>query len=227
MNIDVFTLFPEWFQWFSTQRHVVNAIAAGSSLTTVNIRDYTPLSGGQVDDTPYGGGAGMVLRVDVLDAALKGHYEIGTEQLRWRRRVIALTPTGRPLDEELVVELSKERELTLLCGRYEGFDERILTHLATETISIGRYVLSGGELAAMVLCDAVIRKLPGALGDEESAVEESFSEALDGAPEYPHYTRPPEYRGWKVPEVLLSGHHERIRQWRLERSEQRRAAGGE
>lgn len=221
MDIDIFTLFPDWFDWFSRQRHVENAIAAGSKLTCVDIRRYTPLSGGQVDDTPYGGGAGMVLRVDVMDAALQGHYRVDPVELRRQRRVIALTPEGKTFDEDYVRELVSEPEITLLCGRYEGFDERIVEHFASEALSIGKYVLSGGELAAMVVCDAVMRKLPGALGHERSAVEESFSEALDGAPEYPHYTRPAEYRGWRVPEILLSGHHERIRQWRLQRSAER------
>ena len=221
MKIDVFTLFPEWFSWLSQQRHVANAIAAGSSLQCVDFRRYTPLGGGQVDDTPFGGGAGMVLRVDVLDRALQAHYGVDPVQLRERRRVIALAPAGRLLDERLVSELAQEPELTLLCGRYEGFDERILEHFASDVISIGRYVLSGGEVAAMVLCDAVLRKLPGALGDERSALEESFSEALDGNPEYPHYTRPAEYRGWSVPDVLLSGHHEQIARWRAERSRER------
>lgn len=221
MNIDVFTLFPQWFEWFVCQRHVENVLAGGSSLRCVNPRDHTPLSGGQVDDTPFGGGAGMVLRVDVLDSALRAHYGVDPVQLRRRRRVIALAPGGRLLDEQLVEELAGEPELTLLCGRYEGFDERILEHLAGETVSIGRYVLSGGELAAMVLCDAVLRKLPGALGHERSAAEESFSAALEGHPEYPHYTRPAEYRGWRVPDVLLSGHHEQIERWRLERSRER------
>jgi tRNA (guanine37-N1)-methyltransferase len=221
LNIDVFTLFPEWFEWFPAQRHVANVVAAGSRLQCVNYRDHTPLSGGQVDDTPFGGGAGMVLRVDVLDSALRGHYGLDPAQLRARRRVIALAPGGRLLDERLVDELAGEPALTLLCGRYEGFDERILEHFASDVVSIGRYVLSGGELAAMVLCDTVLRKLPGALGHEESAAEESFSVALEGDPEYPHYTRPAEYRGWRVPEVLLSGHHERIEQWRRERSRER------
>ncbi len=135
--------------------------------------------------------------------------------------MIALAPGGRVLDEEYVRELSEEPAVTLLCGRYEGFDERIVEHFAGETLSIGRYVLSGGEVAAMVVCDAVLRKLPGALGHEESVVEESFSEALGGAPEYPHYTRPAEYRGWGVPEILLSGHHERIREWRAQQSRAR------
>ena len=122
-------------------------------------------------------------------------------------------------------ELAAEPALTLLCGRYEGFDERIVEHLATDAVSIGRYVLAGGELAAMVVMDTVVRKLPGALGHEESAREESFSVALEGAPEYPHYTRPAEYRGWRVPEVLLSGHHERIREWRREQSRRRGQSG--
>jgi tRNA (guanine37-N1)-methyltransferase len=141
--------------------------------------------------------------------------------LRDRRRVIALTPGGRLLDDALADELAHEESLTLLSGRYEGFDQRVIDHFATGEISIGRYVLTGGELAAMVVCDCVLRKLPGALGDETSAVEESFSPALGGAPEYPHYTRPAEYRGWNVPDVLLSGHHERVREWRLEQSRSR------
>jgi tRNA (guanine37-N1)-methyltransferase len=223
MEIDIFTLFPEWFGWFVSQRHVSNALAAGASFECVNIRDHTPLGAGQVDDTPFGGGAGMVLRVDVLDSALRARYDVDPVKLRERRRVIALAPGGRLLDEGLVEELAREPALTLLCGRYEGFDERIVEHYASDVISIGRYVLSGGEPAAMVVCDAVLRKLPGALGHENSATEESFSAALDGNPEYPHYTRPAEYRGWRVPEVLLSGHHQRIREWRLERSRERGA----
>jgi tRNA (guanine37-N1)-methyltransferase len=221
MQIDVFTLFPEAFDWFERQRHVSNAVALGSSLEYVNYRDHTPLTGGQVDDSPFGGGAGMVLRVDVVEAALRARYHDDPVELRARRRVVALTPGGRVLDDALVDELAAEPALTLLSGRYEGFDERVLEHFASDEVSIGRYVLAGGELAAMVLCDAVLRKLPGALGDLESAVEESFSAALDRAPEYPHYTRPAEYRGWPVPEVLLSGHHARIREWRLEQSRSR------
>ena len=227
MKIDVFTLFPEWFDWFRSQRHVSNVLGAGGSLACVNYRDHTPLSGGQVDDMPFGGGAGMVLRVDVVDSALRARYGTDPVKLRESRRVIALTPAGRMLDEELVDELAAEPALTLLCGRYEGLDERIVEHLASDAISIGRYVLSGGELAAMVLCDAVLRKLPGSLGDEESAIEESFSAALEGAPEYPHYTRPADYRGWPVPEVLLSGHHERIEHWRRERSRERGEGDGQ
>jgi len=226
VDIDVFTLFPEWFGWFTEQRHVANSLAAGHRLECVNFRESTPLSGGQVDDTPFGGGAGMVLRVDVLDAALRARYGADPTDLRSSRRVIALVPGGRLLDDAYVNELAAEPALTLLCGRYEGFDERIIQHFASDTLSIGRYVLAGGELAAMVVCDAVLRKLPGALGHAESALEESFSSALGGDPEYPHYTRPAEYRGWRVPEVLLSGHHERIRHWRRERSRERGGGTG-
>jgi tRNA (guanine37-N1)-methyltransferase len=221
MEIDIFTLFPEWFAWLEEQRHVRNVLERGSRMRYVNFREHTPLSGGQVDDTPFGGGAGMVLRVDVMDAALSAHYGIQASEVRESRRVIALAPGGRLLDEAYVQELAGEPALTLLCGRYEGFDERIVEHFASETLSIGRYVLSGGEPAAMVLCDAILRKLPGALGHADSVVEESFSEALDGGPEYPHYTRPAEYRGWNVPEILLSGHHERIHEWRLAQSKHR------
>jgi tRNA (guanine37-N1)-methyltransferase len=224
MRIDVFTLFPSAFDWFASQRHVVNSLALGHELGFVNYRDHTPLSAGQVDDTPFGGGAGMVLRVDVVETALRARYGEDPVSLRSRRRVIALDPSGRLLDDALVDELALEPELTLLCGRYEGFDERVLEHFCSDRISIGRYVLAGGELPAMVLSDAVLRKLPGALGHVHSALEESFSAALEGGPEYPHYTRPAEYRGWRVPAVLLSGHHAQIAQWRLEQSRVRGAA---
>jgi tRNA (guanine37-N1)-methyltransferase len=211
--LDVFTLFPDWFDWFRSQRHVRNAAEQGTELRLFDYRSSTPLGAGQVDDSPYGGGAGMVLRVDVVDAALDAAY--GDER---PGRIAVLSPSGRQFDDALAAELAAEPHVALLSGRYEGIDERVREHLATEAISIGPYVLSGGEPAAMVIADAVLRKLPGALGHAESAVEESFSEALGGGPEYPHYTRPAEYRGWGVPEVLLSGDHERVRQWRLERS---------
>ena len=219
MRLDVFTLFPEAFEWFSGQRHVQNAIREGSELRLLNYRDTTPLGAGQVDDTPYGGGSGMVLRVDVVDAALQAAY--GDQ--RAGRRIVLRAPSGRVFDEQLAGELAEERELTLLCGRYEGVDERVREHLTTDTVSIGRYVLSGGELPAMVVADAVLRKLPGSLGAADSALEESFSQALEGAPEYPHYTRPSSFRGWDVPDVLVSGDHERVREWRRERSRERGA----
>jgi tRNA (guanine37-N1)-methyltransferase len=223
LRIDFFTLFPDWFDWFSGQRHVRNALEAGGELRFFNYRDTTPLGGGQVDDAPYGGGAGMVLRVDVVDAALSGAYgDEGTPG-----RIVQLAPSGRQLDDALATELAGEPHLALLCGRYEGIDERVREHLVTDTISVGPYVLSGGELAAMVVADTVLRKLPGALGHAQSVVEESFSEALGGAPEYPHYTRPASYRGWRVPEVLLSGDHARVHEWRLEQSRNRQAGARE
>jgi tRNA (guanine37-N1)-methyltransferase len=240
VNIDIFTLFPSWFGWFREQRHVRNALELGHTLEVVDLRATTPLRAGQVDDTPYGGGAGMVIRVDVVEAALAARYgapdtsagaptaatpaapEPGARPRSGApARVIALAAGGRRFDDALAAELAAEPELALLCGRYEGFDERVHEHLATDVVSIGPYVLSGGELAAMVVCDAVMRKLPGALGHEESAVEESFSEALEGAPEYPHYTRPFDWHGHTVPEILLSGDHAKVREWRLEQSRER------
>jgi tRNA (guanine37-N1)-methyltransferase len=217
VQIDVFTLFPEHFEWFLRQRHVSNALAEGNEIDFRNYRETTPLSAGQVDDSPYGGGAGMVMRVDVVDAALEAAYGADRDQVR----KIALAPSGRLFDEALAAELAKEPHIALLCGRYEGFDERAVEHLADESLSIGRYVLAGGELPAMVIADSVLRKLPGALGDAESAVEESYSAALEGAPEYPHYTRPASYRGWEVPEVLLSGNHARVKEWRMEQAKKR------
>jgi tRNA (guanine37-N1)-methyltransferase len=226
VQLDVVTLFPEWFDWFRSQRHVRNALEHGHEMRTLDPRPHTPLTGGQVDDTPFGGGAGMVLRVDVMDAALRAFSGVDPVELRTRRRVIALIPGGRLLDDRYVDELAAEESLTFLCGRYEGFDERIVQHFASDTLSVGRYVLSGGELAAMVVADAVLRKLPGALGHADSALEESFSVALEGRPEYPHYTRPAEYRGWRVPDVLLSGHHAEIGSWRRARSQELSAGQG-
>jgi tRNA (guanine37-N1)-methyltransferase len=221
LRIDVFTLFPEWFDWFGSQRHVSNALGGGTELRFFNYRDSTPLGGGQVDDAPYGGGAGMVLRVDVVDAALNAAYGDGRDP----SRVIVLAPSGRQFDDPMARELAAEPHIALLCGRYEGVDERVRDHLTSDAVSVGPYVLSGGELAAMVMVDAVVRKLPGSLGHADSAIEESFSEALGGAPEYPHYTRPASYRGWDVPEVLVSGDHARVREWRLDQS--RKRAGGD
>ena len=219
MQIDVFTLVPHAFAWITEQRPVAAVLGDELELRLVNYRDYTPLRAGQVDDQPYGGGAGMVLRVDVVAAALEAVY--GPEP---HRRVIAFTPGGRQLDQALVEELAAEPAVTLLSSRFEGFDERVLEHLATDRVSIGPYVLSGGELPAMVVLDAVARRLPGALGSEESGLEESFSAELEGGIEYPHYTRPAEYRGWRVPEVLLSGDHGRIAEWRRTQSRARSSA---
>jgi tRNA (guanine37-N1)-methyltransferase len=217
VRIDVFTLVPEAFAWMTERRPLAAVLGSELELNLLSYRDFTPRRAGQVDDAPYGGGAGMVLRVDVVDAALEAVY--GTTERE--QRVVALTPQGRQLDQQLVEELAAEQVLTLLSARFEGFDERIVSHLATDAVSIGPYVLSGGELPAMVVLDAVARRLPGALGSEESALVETFSEALGRGLEYPHYTRPAEYRGWRVPDVLLSGNHAQIEAWRREQSRAR------
>ncbi|HET7513594.1 MAG TPA: tRNA (guanosine(37)-N1)-methyltransferase TrmD [Gaiella sp.] len=218
MRIDVFTQVPHAFGWLTEQRPLATVLGSGLELRLLNYRDTTPLRSGQVDDDPYGGGAGMVLRVDVVDAALEAAY--GGDR---PARVVALTPQGRPLDQALVEELAKESELALLSSRFEGFDERIVSHLATDAVSIGPYVLSGGELPAMVVLDAIARRLPGALADG-SGEHESFSVELDGGLEYPHYTRPASFRGWDVPDVLLSGDHARIDRWRRDQSRVRSTA---
>jgi tRNA (guanine37-N1)-methyltransferase len=210
MRIDVFTLVPHAFAWLTEQRPVAAVLGTELELRLFGYRDTTPLRAGQVDDEPYGGGAGMVLRVDVVAAALDAAY--GAEP---PRRVIALTPQGRPLTQAVVEELARADELTLLSARYEGFDERVVQHLAHDALSIGPYVLSNGDLPAMVVLDAVARRLPGALSQGSGELE-SFSEELGGALEYPHYTRPAEFRGWTVPEVLLSGDHAKIEAWRRE-----------
>jgi tRNA (guanine37-N1)-methyltransferase len=222
LELDVFTLFPHWFAWLSEERPVQNALAAGLRLGFHSYRDYSPIKHRAVDDAPFGGGAGMVLRVDVVAAAVEGAYGAPLDDVRASRRIVALDPGGRVLDDAYARELAASERVTLLCGRYEGFDARILEHVATESLSLGPFVVSGGEPAAMVVCDAVCRLQPGALGDEQSSEEESFSPALEGDLEYPHYTRPEEFRGWRVPEVLLSGHHGRIAEWRREQARARR-----
>jgi tRNA (guanine37-N1)-methyltransferase len=211
VRLDVFTLVPGAFAWIQERRPLAAVLGSSLELRIFNYRDSTPLTAGQVDDDPYGGGPGMVLRVDVVAAALDAVYG-GSPQ----HRVIALSPQGRQLDQPLVEELAAEPALTLLSARFEGFDQRILDHLCTDVVSIGPYVLSGGEIPALALVDAVARRLPGALTEGSGEVE-SFSVALDGGLEYPHYTRPAEFRGWPVPEILLSGDHGKIEAWRRER----------
>lgn len=215
MRLDVFTQVPHAFGWLTEQRPVATVLGGELELRLFNYRDTTPLRAGQVDDEPYGGGAGMVLRVDVVAAALDAAY--GDDR---PGRVVALTPQGRQLDQALVEELAVEPSVALLSSRFEGFDERIVAHLCTDAVSIGPYVLSGGELPAMVVVDAIARRLPGALA-EGSGEHESFSATLDGGLEYPHYTRPAEFQGWTVPDILLSGDHGRIDAWRRERSRAR------
>jgi tRNA (guanine37-N1)-methyltransferase len=215
LRLDVFTQIPHAFAWLTEHPPVANVLGEELELRLFNYRDSTPLRAGQVDDEPYGGGAGMVLRVDVVAAALEAVYGEDVPA-----RVIALTPQGRQLDQALVEELAAEPALTLLSSRFEGFDERIVAHLCTDVLSVGPYVLSGGELPAMVVLDAVARRLPGALA-EGSGELESFSAELDRGLEYPHYTRPADFRGWTVPEILLSGDHGRIDEWRREQSRAR------
>ena len=210
MRIDVFTLVPHAYAWLTEQRPTASILGTSLELRLFNYRDSTPLRAGQVDDEPYGGGAGMVLRVDVVATALEAVY--GAEP---PGPVIALTPKGRQLTQEVVEELAGLPSLTLLSARFEGFDQRIVEHLATDALSVGPYVLSNGDLPAMLLLDAVSRRLPGALA-EGSGELESFSAELGGGLEYPHYTRPAEFRGWAVPDVLLSGNPGRVDAWRRE-----------
>jgi len=210
LQLDVFTLVPHAYAWLTEQRPVATVLGAELDLRLFSYRDTTPLRSGQVDDEPYGGGAGMVLRVDVVAAALEAVY-----QGQPAHRVIALTPQGRQLTQGVVEELAKEERVTLLTARFEGFDDRIVEHLCNDSISVGPYVLSNGDLPAMVLVDAIARRLPGALTEGSGEVE-SFSAELGGRLEYPHYTRPAEFQGWRVPDVLLSGDHAGVERWRKE-----------
>jgi len=210
LQLDVFTLVPHAYAWLTEQRPVAAVLGRSLDLRLLSYRDYTPLRAGQVDDEPYGGGAGMVLRVDVVAAALEAVYGGRPEH-----PVIAMSPQGRQLTQAIVEELAGCDRLTLLSARFEGFDERIVEHLASDALSVGPYVLSNGDLPAMIVVDAVARRLPGALSEGSGEVE-SFSRELDGGLEYPHYTRPADFGGWRVPEVLLSGDHGRIASWRKE-----------
>lgn len=209
-DVRVLTLFPEMFPGPLGESLAGKALDDGLwSLKTVNIRDFATDRHGTVDDTPCGGGPGMVMRPDVVHGALES---VGNAP----GPVIYLTPRGRPLDQSLVQELAAGPGMTVLCGRYEGVDERVLEAHAVVEVSLGDFVLSGGEPAAIALIDACVRLLPGVMGDETSLEEESFQ---SGLLEYPHYTRPAEWLGRRVPEVLLSGHHEKIRAWRREQAE--------
>lgn len=209
-DVRVLTLFPEMFPGPLGESLAGKALDDGLwSLKAVNIRDFATDRHGTVDDTPCGGGPGMVMRPDVVHGALESVADAPGP-------VIYLTPRGRPLDQKLVQELADSPGMTVLCGRYEGIDERVLEAHAVMEVSLGDFVLSGGEPAAIALIDACVRLLPGVMGDETSLEEESFQ---SGLLEYPHYTRPAEWLGRRVPEVLLSGHHEKIRAWRREQAE--------
>lgn len=214
MRLDVFTLFPEAFAWFAQQVHVNRARALGVELNLWDYRATTPLKHGQVDDTPYGGGAGMVLRIDVVCAALEAVFERDSASVAETRRVVELTPRGRQLDDALAAELATG-DLCVLCGRYEGIDERVRTALDADEVSVGDFVLTGGEVAALCVIEATLRLLPGALGDDDSALQDSFA---DGLLDFPHFTRPALLRGMAVPDVLLSGDHGRVRRWRRKAS---------
>ncbi|MCZ7661851.1 MAG: tRNA (guanosine(37)-N1)-methyltransferase TrmD [Thermoleophilia bacterium] len=223
-RFDVLTLVPEAFDWFLRQHPVADAQAAGLvDIRIHQMRDHSPLKHRQVDDTPFGGGPGMVIRVDVVAAVLEQLFGVPAEAVRQERQVLVMAPGGRPFDDGVATQLALgPEEVVLLCGRYEGFDARVVQLFASGELSVGPYVLAGGEVAALAVLEAVVRKIPGALGNERSVLEESFSQELGGAVEYPHYTRPREFRGLEVPEVLVSGDHAAIARWRREHA---RASG--
>jgi tRNA (guanine37-N1)-methyltransferase len=218
MRIDCLTLFPEMFEGPLNHSIIKRAIDAGiAEIVLTNIRDFSTDKHKKVDDKPYGGGAGMVMMCQpVFDC-----FECVQKQSDAKGRVVLLTPQGQKFDQKKAEEFSREQRLILIAGRYEGFDERIRIGLGAEQVSIGDYVLSGGELAAMIIIDSVVRLLAGALGDENSAKDESFSETNEGFLEYPQYTRPEDFHGLKVPEVLLSGNHGKIADWRREQTVER------
>lgn len=208
MKVKVLTIFPEIFPGFLGYSLTGKALDDGKwSLTAVNIRDYAFDKHGSVDDTPCGGGAGMIMRPDVLGEALAHEYHGG--------RLIYMSPRGKPLTQAMLHELATEPELTIICGRFEGVDERVLEAYNVEEISIGDYILTGGDQAAMIMLDGIVRLLPNVLGNEQSTEDESFENQLL---EYPQYTRPVSWQGRDVPEVLLSGHHKNIENWRKEQS---------
>lgn len=206
----ILTIFPDMFPGPLGQSLAGRALADGLwDMRTTDIRDFAADKHGTVDDSPFGGGPGMVMRADVLDAALDSVSDAPGP-------VLYLTPRGRTFDQGQAAALAEGPGVTVLCGRFEGIDERVIEARGFDEVSIGDFVLSGGELAALTMIDACIRLLPGVIGDENSLVEESFAQGLL---EYPHYTRPAEWRGRAVPDVLLSGHHEKIRAWRLAQAE--------
>ncbi len=216
VSFDIVTLFPEMFAAITASGITRRALEKGLyRLECWNPRDFTRNNYRTVDDRPYGGGPGMVMLAEPLEKAIAAAKQRQVDSGGAAGRVIYLSPQGRPLCHGRVLELVREQNLILLCGRYEGVDERLIERCVDEEISLGDFVLSGGEIAAMALVDAVVRQLPGALNDAESAEQDSF---VDGLLDCPHYTRPEEYQGMRVPDVLLSGHHEVIRRWRLKQS---------
>ncbi|MEW9697746.1 tRNA (guanosine(37)-N1)-methyltransferase TrmD [Paenibacillus sp. SI8] len=219
MRIDVLTLFPEMFEGVFSSSILGKAKDKGIvSLNTVNFREYSNNKHHTVDDYPYGGGGGMVLKPEPIFAAVEDlpvHHAISDATAPVKPRVILMCPQGATFNQSKAEELSNEQHLVFICGHYEGYDERIRQYLVTDELSVGDYVLTGGELPAMVVIDSVVRLLPGVLGNEMSAVTDSFS---TGLLEYPHYTRPVKFREWEVPEILMSGHHENVKRWRMQQS---------
>ncbi|MBP7710433.1 MAG: tRNA (guanosine(37)-N1)-methyltransferase TrmD [Rickettsiales bacterium] len=224
LNFKILTLFPELFPGPLSASITGAALAKNLwSIEAINIRNYAQDERGTVDDTPYGGGAGMVLKADVVaDALLDCHPELVSGSKNNKTKIIYLSPRGKTLTQKMARELAQEKEITLLCGRYEGVDQRVLDEFEIEEISIGDYVLSGGELAAYIVVDTVLRNVEGVLGADESLAEESFgskdNSEFENLLEYPHFTRPPEWRGRVVPGVLTSGHHKKINDWRKEQA---------
>jgi tRNA (guanine37-N1)-methyltransferase len=208
LEIDVFTLFPHWFAWLSEETAVQRALSGPLSLRFLSYRDYSPLPHAQVDDAPFGGGAGMVMKAEPIFASVEAADPM--------RPLFLLGPGGRRFDQKMAAELASLGGFGLLCGRYEGVDHRVREHLVDDELSVGDVVLSGGEVAACLVVEAVVRLLPGAMGNEASPVTESFGES--GLLEEPHYTRPAEFRGWTVPDTLRSGDHARIDRWRRAQS---------
>lgn len=208
LKAKIFTIFPELFPGFLGYSLTGRALDEGIwSVETVNIRDYATDKHGSVDDTPCGGGAGMVMRPDILGKALKANCCGG--------KILAMSPKGKPLTQEMVKAYAQEDEINIVCGRFEGIDERVIEAFDIEEVSIGDYILTGGEQAAQILLDAVVRLLPGVLGNAQSTMSESFE---DNLLEYPQYTRPTEWEGRRVPEILLGGHHQKIENWRREQA---------
>ena len=220
MKINILTLFPEMFQGPLSESIIKRAIGKGIvEINYFNLRDYAEDKHKTVDDTPYGGGAGMVLKIETMDLAISNIVGKNREDFR----IILMTPQGKTFNQEKARELTSYKNLLLICGHYEGFDERIREHLIDEEISLGEFVLTGGEIAAAAIVDSVVRLLPGALGNDDSSMEESFSLEKDGQKllEYPIYTKPAIYKGWEVPTVLLSGDHKKIKEWRIDQAVKR------
>lgn len=231
MKFNILTIFPDMIADYSSKSILSRGQQAGAiNINPVDIRSFAEGKHKQVDDTPYGGGAGMVMKPEPIYQALKSIdaipfskkpglgkvKDIFSGQLSKKKRTVLMSPRGRQFDQRIAEEWSKLDELTIVCGRYEGIDQRVVDHMVDEEISVGPYVLAGGELGALIISEAVSRLIPGVLGNQESLADETHNEDIDA--EYPHYTKPADFKGWKVPDVLLSGHHGNIAEWRKKKS---------